>query len=181
MAAPRAVRITRRSATAAAPPRSGGSALPQFAENRAGLCRARRLFVVYGVALAAILALTLALSFSGPTPAASRTPTEPWGLVGLAAALGAVGGLLTFGRTPTAVAVSGEELWVRERGGRVRRFPAPPSTRLAVEERYPSGWLAPAPTELVRISPPDGRTRRYIVESSLLTGRFTTSPDPAGG
>ncbi|MCI4330485.1 MAG: hypothetical protein L3K19_01375 [Thermoplasmata archaeon] len=141
--------------------------------NDAALRRARRLFTLYGGALAAIFGITLGLSYTGPVPVAEANPLVPLGLSLLTLALAAAGLWLTFGRTPSAVRIADDELWVRERGGRVRRFPAPPATRLWVEEQYPAGPLTPAPTELVRLTPPDGRARHYVFESGLLYGPFS--------
>jgi hypothetical protein len=175
MASPRPVRISRRPPVSTSPSRP--AARPAFVPNLAAIGRARRLFSLYAIALGAILAITLALSFTGPAPAAQADPLVPVGLAMLTLALAAVGLVLTFGRTPSGVRFADEELWVRERSGKIRRFPAPPATRMSVEERYPSGFLTASPTHLVRLAPPNGRARRYVLEVGILPGPFATPLD----
>jgi hypothetical protein len=180
MTPPRPVRIARR------PSAPGGGSLGRpsdrndFVANGAALHRARRLFTLYGISLAIIFAFTLGLSYTGPAPLAQADPLAPATLGLLTVLLGCVGLALTFGRTPAGVRIEDEELWVRERGGRIRRFPAPPATRVWVEERYPAGFLTPGATELIRLAPPNGRVRRYVLESGLLSGAFAPPQDRTG-
>jgi hypothetical protein len=189
MAAPRAVRIPRRplpptpaDASRSVPVREGfASAETPFAPpgeyvpNSGSLTRAHRLLALYLLALVVLYAI-----FAGLTLASSDSGTRSNSaiLIGLAivgVVLGVFGLRLTVGRTPVALRVAGEQLWVRERSGRVRRFPAPPSTKIYVAERYPASVLSPKRTELVELAPSEGRRRRYVLDRGLLTGTFEQS------
>jgi hypothetical protein len=155
VAASRAVRIARSSR------RSGASTA--FIPNHAGERRAWRLFATYLLALAVIYALFLGLALTSPSPG-PRDDTAAWAsLTLLAAALAGGGWTITLGRAPRGAALVGGDLAVRERWGRVRRFPAGSEAHRRVVHHYPSGILGPDATEMVELVAVDRSRRTYLV------------------
>jgi hypothetical protein len=166
--AARAVRIRRAAATppgAEAPLPGTPSDTPVLPTgrrrpNRAGGQRAFRTFLVFVVGLAAIYALFLAYDVA-VAPAATEATVSGFLTVSVVLAL-AVGWWVTLGQTPTVAWVERGELVVRERTGRLRRFPTD-DLRIHVLRPNGSGLLGPEPTEFVELSVPGGPRRTYLV------------------
>ena len=175
MAAPRAVRISRpASGTATEPGHRRGGPATRFQPNRGGTARAWRLFAVYAIALLAIYLLFLALALTSPVEGV-RDNALPWLYLSVVtAALAAAGWLLTLGRTPSGAILRSEELVVRERTGRLRRFPAHALSERKVVHRYSPSLLGPQATEFVELRTSDRGRRTYLVGEGFfedLAGR----------
>jgi hypothetical protein len=165
MAAPRSVRIPRRTSDVATPV-DGESAMPRFIANTAGTTRGTRLFGLYLLLLAVIYLLFVGLAVTS-RPASPATNSLAWGLFsGLAALFGISGWWVTLGRAPRGVRMLGEEFAVQERLGRIRRFPS--TTERHVVRRFPASPLGPEPTEFVELTERDGVKRTYLVGESFF-------------
>ena len=164
MAAPRSVRIPKRADAPAGPMSSTtdpAKETTRFVVNTAGTARAIRLFWVFGGLLAVVYILFVGLAFASH-PAAPGSDPAAWGLFTLLAVLFAVSGWwITLGRTPRGAWIRDDELAVKERLGRVRRFPR--TTAPHVARRYGVSPLGPEPTEFVELTERDGVKRTYLV------------------
>lgn len=134
-----------------------------FHDNRAGRERGRRMFLLFGSVLLAIWLLFVALSLSSPTVGVSGDAAVYAALTVIALLLGAVGWALTLGRAPQGFWERDGDLVIRENFGRRRRLPGPPMLTVRVVQRYPAGFLGPAPAELVELSAPGEGRRAYLV------------------
>jgi hypothetical protein len=156
------------------PSAEGADPLPPHG-NRAGLRRARRLLLLYLVGLLLGYAVVTIAVASSPY-AGVRTDLWLYVFLSVLAAASAIGGyLLTVGRAPWAVYVVGSDLVVRERFGRVRRFPIDPSLQVRYTQSSGPSFLSPEPTDTVRIRAKRGPVREYVVEK----GRFDELPELA--
>ncbi|MGI0132557.1 MAG: hypothetical protein ACREDK_05630 [Thermoplasmata archaeon] len=172
MAESRPIRIVRRPVGAVLPAEMSVGVAPasgRYVANTAGTARALRLFVLYLAVLAAAYLGFLSLAL---TATSTGTRSDSAALVALtivALALAIWGWMITLARAPTGIRFEGREIIVLERRGRPRRFVAPPALDITVAYRYPSGFLAREPTELVEATSLDGRRRAYLVARGLLS------------
>jgi hypothetical protein len=183
---PRAVRIARKPSgvsegtSSPAPPavlprdEHGDLILPKHG-NRAGLRRARRLLVLYLAGLLVGYGAIVALLASSPYVGVRTNAILYVFLSVLAAGSACAGYLLTVGRAPWTVYVDGSDLVVRERFGRVRRFPIRDDLRVRFTQVSGPSFLSPEPTETVRISTKKIAAHEYVVER----GWFDTMPQLA--
>lgn len=157
----RAVRIVRSSSE-----RGGATARPaDFRPNRSGSQRAWRLFGLDVLALAALYAVVLALLSRGPGGITGNADVLAV-LAGLAVAIGVVGFYVTLGQAPRGIWTGRRGAVVEERLGRRRELA--PSSESRVARRFPAGWLASGPTEIVRVVDATGRPRVYLVDEGLV-------------
>jgi len=113
------------------------------------------LVVIYGV----FVALAELGSSSGV-----RSAPVAWGVFSLLAVLFAVWGWsITFGKTPRSAQRRETDILVRERLGRVRRFPVGSAVTLKVVQHNGGGILGPLPTQVVEIVSREHSRRTYIV------------------
>jgi hypothetical protein len=146
-------------------------------ENRSGTQRAVRTYVAFLVALIMIYAIFLFSLSTAPYPG-PRSNWTGYGFLSLALALiGAYGFGLTVLRAPKDLRAGATEVIVRERTGRVQRFPTGPGYLVSVLKRYPAGPFSEEPTEIVRVSLPSGSARIYLVDQ----GFFPEASTPASG
>jgi len=161
----RPVRIPRAQARAIRPavaPEPGA----RFVENRSGWVRAQRLFLLFASALTGLYLAILAEALLA-TPGLSSDVVALGILTVAAAGCLLAGASVTITRAPRGIWWTGEEMVVRERFGRPRRYPKASATLVA--HRYPAGFLAPGPTEIVEVVPRSGRRMTYLVDEGLLT------------
>jgi hypothetical protein len=139
-----------------------------YRPNTGALTRAGRLFAVYVVVLVVCYVAFLALVYSGPSES-SAAAIPSLELLTVLAALLAVGGFwITLARTPRGVdRRAGRIVIVEFLGGR-RVYLQDSTLRFTVENRYGTGWLASAPTEMVAVQTAQGPVRHYLVERDLL-------------
>lgn len=168
MASARPVRISRR----AAPTRTTGAAPETGASpgrvNAAGMTRSKRLFALFLLTIGGSYLVFVALLATSPARNAPSYAASLGLLTVFAGAILVVGFALTLGRTPRAVETGPERLVVVEFLGTRRIYPLDGSYRRTVENRYPEGWLAPAPTEMVAVASARRPTRHYLVGEGLL-------------
>lgn len=164
MATPRSIRIPRR--PVAAPRIAPAPGDERFVPNAAGTARAVRLFVAFLALLLVIylLFVGLALSTRGASPAGNAIA---WGIFSAFAAGFAISGwTITLGRAPRGFWRRSGELAVKERLGRVRRFPANGVPKVA--KRFGAGPLGPEPTIFVELTGTDGAKRTYLVGEGTI-------------
>ena len=161
MSSPRPVRISRRPSAPAAVGDVRSTNGGVWVGNRAAERRAARLFGLFVLVLIAIYAVFLGLAES--TRGLGTAPIA-WGIFSLLAVVLAVWGwTITFGRTPRGAQRRDTEILVRERLGRIRRFPIAAARNARVVQHYASGIVGPDPTEVVEIMAADRSNRTYVV------------------
>lgn len=138
--------------------------------NRPGLARARRLLLLFLVALFGAYAVVIS-AMASSSYSAVRTDVAVYALF-TAVALGSAmaGFVMTVGRAPWAVYVGERDLVVRERFGAVRRYPIDDSLRITVVARNGPSFLSPMPTETARVGSAHLKTREYILGPEVLEG-----------
>jgi hypothetical protein len=161
---PRPVRISRPNA-AVAP--SGDERRVSFAvgwvRNQAGEARARRIFGLFLGVLLVIYAAFAGLAAFGAGSGLRAAPVA-WGIFTLLAALLALWGFaLTFGKTPRSAQRRDADILVRERLGRIRRFPVESAASLRVVEHHTASFLGPLATQVVEIQSRERRRSEYLV------------------
>jgi hypothetical protein len=162
----RAVRIARTDTPGVSPPSSGEEIVEGYQPNLGGLTRAGRLFALFVVVLVVSYSVFLGLLWSSPSPSAADPSLE---LLSVLAALLAIGGFwITLVRTPRGIERRAGRLIVVEFLGGRRVYTLDPSIRFTVENRYGTGLLSSAPTEMVSIQSLQGPVRHYLVERDLL-------------
>lgn len=166
---PRPVRIARKPGPDRPAPATGAppESCPDFRANSLGTQRGIRLFALFGILAVGIYLLFTGLVASSSSSGLRGDPAVYGSLTLLVVVLLVIGFLLTLARAPKAVAWRAEALVVRERLGRVRRF-ARAGLTTAVVYRYPAGWLATGPTELVTVADAQGHHRYYLVGHGAL-------------
>jgi hypothetical protein len=128
------------------------------------------LFGLYGGALVAIYLVFVGLSLSSPIEGV-RDNAFAWGYLSVVTvALAIAGWFLTLGRTPTGAVRRPDELVVRERTGRLRRFPGHVLDEPRVVHRYAASFLGPQPTEFIELRTADGARRTYLVGEGFFEG-----------
>jgi hypothetical protein len=168
---PRPVRISR--PVASVPP-SGDDQRAAFSvgwvPNRAGEARARRLFGLFTVVLIVIYGAFIGLAALGPSSGVRSAPVA-WGIFTLLAVLlGLWGWTLTFGKTPRSAQRREADLLVRERTGRIRRFPVESTRSMRVVQHYSGGVLGPDATEVVELLSRERSRREYLVGEGYFQG-----------
>jgi len=173
--APRPIRIPRVGPPPDAPPETRSVRPRSFVRNGAGLSRARRLALVYVLALAAMYLAFAVLARAGTSTGASGTEGD-LALFGVVAVVLAVGGAVySLASAPRGIAQEPGAIVVYGPFGGRRRFPEGPALSVRVTRRFPAGPFSAAPTEGVEIA--SGRLRRtYVLEQGLLEERL---PVPA--
>lgn len=119
-------------------------------------------------AITALYLVFIELTYGATSPGVRN---DVFGIATLSAVWAAfiiVNWLLTLGRAPRGVRRDVDSLVVRDSYGRLVRFPSPSSSDVTVLQRYPAGWLASEPTELVRLTSPGGPSGTYLVARDLL-------------
>ncbi len=123
--------------------------------------RAGRVFGLFVVGILTIYFLFIVIAETGAGVRAAPTAWIIFTL--LAVALAGSGWTITFGRTPRGAQRREGDILVRERIGRVRRFPVEAAAAPKVLQRFDGGILGPQPTEVVEIATRERVYRTYIV------------------
>lgn len=139
-----------------------------FRENRAGTSRALRLFLIFGLGLAAIYLFFLALAVTSPSPGVNSAPLVYGLLTGMTAVLAVFGWSITLGRTPRSFRVATDGIVVRERMGGLRRFANSAQLRVRVTARYDRGLLGREATEMVELSVDRRGKKNYLVTAGVF-------------
>ena len=146
------------------PPREAVGAL-EVRRNLHGSQRAWRTFGGFLSALLAIYAAFLETFLTDPYGGVRSNPGQYAVFTAVMAAVGLYGFVVSVLRAPRELRFDAGELRVHERSGQWRRFPRGPGLSMAVLRSYPAGLLSTGPTEIVRLSMPNGLTRTYLVDS----------------
>ncbi|MHB8352352.1 MAG: hypothetical protein ACYDFT_06685 [Thermoplasmata archaeon] len=136
--------------------------------NRAGYRRGRRLLLLYLLAVFLLYFAILLLLVTSRYPGV-REDFFAYGLFTVIASASAIAGyLVTVGRAPWAFYSTGSQLVIRERFGRVRRFPIGPELRVTLVRHIEPGVLSPEPTEVIRVTYAQRPTREYLLAQGTL-------------
>lgn len=177
MATPRAVRIPRSRPS----PAVRASVGPEEDEPRDEGARPRRPNVggsQRATRLAALFVAVLAVLFVGfllyaRTVPGGTAPAASNGLLlfsGMFVGFAVVGVVYTLHPAPRAVEVEADHVTVVGRWGRRLRLPSLERLSVSVVRRYPAGWLASTPVELIELWGEGVPNRSYLVESDLFAG-----------
>ncbi len=142
-----------------------------FRRNSFALTRALRLYLLYLVALVAIYGAFVADLAASRAGFAGNPTSAPLFITLLAIASALWGYFLTLARTPRGVELREHAFVLVEFTGRRREYDLRRALDVRVENRYPAGWLAPGPTELVRLNVPGRPSRLYLLSLGLLPER----------
>lgn len=154
---------------------------PRSLPNPGAMRRSMRTFSIFALADLAILLVLVGLTLASPSPGV-RTSGLDLGLYGLLfLILLGVAFALTIVRTPKGVRRDGKELLLVERFGPPVALSATPPATAALVKRLPMGLGGPAPTDLLRITLPNGRSKLRYVDAGLVPGPGEPSGDRAGG
>ncbi|MGP8159325.1 MAG: hypothetical protein ACLPWO_06955 [Thermoplasmata archaeon] len=178
MATPRAVRIPRprspspsvrvpAEATEGVVP---AEATPERRLNGAGSQRALRLAALYVVVLAALYVGFLLYDRNAPGGTSPATGNGVLLFTGMFVAFALVGALYTVHPAPRAVEVYADHATLVGRWGRRHRLPRLGLLSVSVVRRYPAGWLASGPVELLELWGEDVPNRSYLVAPELFAG-----------
>jgi hypothetical protein len=141
--------------------------------NAGATRRVVRLSLAFLVGIAAVYGGLFALDWASPF-AGSPGSSQGLLLAGvLAAAVAAIGVVLTLGAAPRAVEFSAGVTVVVGRFGRRYRFPGRDRLTTIVRRRLPSGLLSPVSLEVVELSGGSSR-RSFLVDEGLFA-----APEPA--
>ena len=164
MPEPRAVRISRPSGGGVTDgPARRAAFAGAWTPNRAAEGRAARLFGLFLGMLVVIYVVFLGIAELG-TQSGARSAPGAWAVFSLVAVLLAGWGWwITYGRTPRAAQKREGDLLVRERLGRIRRFPLDTAAAPRVVQHYEAGWLGPEPTEFVELVTRERSRCTYLV------------------
>ncbi len=178
MATPRAVRIPRprspspsvrvpAEATEGVVP---AEATPERRLNGAGSQRALRLAALYVLVLAALYVGFLLYDRNAPGGTSPAAGNGVLLFTGMFVAFALVGALYTVHPAPRAVEVYADHATVVGRWGRRQRLPRLGLLSVSVVRRYPAGWLASGPVELLELWGEDVPNRSYLVAPELFAG-----------
>lgn len=179
MASPRAVRIPRSRPTSAATPAPTSApsdqpdALatpPARRANVAGSQRAVRLTILFVVVLALLYASFVLYDRTAPGGTASAEDNGILLLSVLFVVFALGGAIFTLTPAPRRVEVEPDRLVVVGRWGRRRTWPPLDQLSVYVARRYPAGWLASGPVELVELSADGVPRQSYLIEAGLFEG-----------
>jgi hypothetical protein len=173
MASSRPVRIPRASS---APARVAAGA-PERRPNTAGTQRAFRFAILYVLALAALDGVFVALDLTSSEANRPGLVADLQIFLGLAIVL-AVGAVI-FALTPAPrwVEVDPRRTVVQGRWGTRREFPPLAELERSVQRRYPAGFLASRPVEMVRLVDRRGRATTYQIQEGLLAPDLSTGAE----
>lgn len=138
--------------------------------------RARRLTLIYVVALAALYLgfSILARGTAGGGSAGSAGDLRLFGAVALVLAF--AGAFLTLGSAPSAVELGDGPIVIVGAYGTRRTFRRGPELSVRVVRRYPAGWLSPGPVESTEIVS-GGVRRTYLLDAGTLAATGGPGPD----
>ncbi|MCI4346717.1 MAG: hypothetical protein L3K07_08220 [Thermoplasmata archaeon] len=141
---------------------------PGELENRGGVARAGRVFLLYLGCLLLLFGAFIGAQLSSPYPGV-RDNLLGTGALALIALLAALGGYaVTMGRAPRTLRVEPGSVVIVERWGRERRLPQAAAAAPASVKAHPPFLLAPDWTETVELAWPGGARRAYLLERGLL-------------
>lgn len=146
-------------------------------ERRANVGGSQRVVRVAALYVAVLAALYTAFVLYDRTAPGGTAPPETNGLLlftALFVAFALVGALYTLTPAPRALEVGADRVTVVGRWGRRRSLPPLDLLSLRVVRRYPAGWLADTPVELVELWGADLPLRSYLVSADLFAGAATT-------
>ena len=178
MATPRAVRIPR---SRPSPPAVQAPAGPNEDEvlgkgtrahrpNVGGSQRALRLAALYVVALGVLYLGFLLYDRTAPGGTAPAAGNGVLLFTALFVGFALVGALYTLHPAPRGVEVEADHVTVVGRWGRRCRLAPLELLSVSVVRRYPEGWLASTPVELIELWGEGVPTRSYLVEAGLFAG-----------
>ena len=145
-------------------------ATPARRPNVAGSQRAVRLTTLYVVVLAALYAGFLLYDRTAPGGTSPATENGVLLFTGMFVAFAVGGAIYTLHPAPRAVEVSADHVTVVGWWGRRRRLPRIGLLSVSVVRRYPAGWLAAGPVELIELWGEGVPNRSYLVEPELFAG-----------
>jgi hypothetical protein len=129
-----------------------------------------RLAAVYLGALAALYVGFVLYDRTIPGGTSSGAGSGVFLFTGLFVAFAVVGVVYTLHPAPRAVEVTPDHVTVVGRWGRRRRLPRLELLTVNVTRRYPPGWLADTPVELIELWGEDTPSRSYLVDPELFAG-----------
>jgi hypothetical protein len=138
--------------------------------NIAGTQRALRLALVFVVVLAALYSAFILYDRTAPGGSASPETNGVLEFTVLFLGIAAGGAAYSLTAAPRAIEVGTDRVTVVGRWGRRRTFPRIENLTVHVVQRYPEGWLASAPVDLVEVWAEDTPRRSYLIESELFAG-----------
>jgi len=138
--------------------------------NVGGSQRAFRVTVLYLVVLAALYVAFVLYDRTAPGGSASPETNGVLLFTGIFAVFGVLGLIVTLTPAPRGVEVATDRIVVVGRWGRRRTLPALERLSFRAVRRYPAGWLADTPVELIEIWGRGTPMRSYLVDSTLFAG-----------
>lgn len=161
-----------------APAGSDQTAVPvERRPNVGGSTRAVRLTTLYVVVLTIFYAGFVLADRAAPGGTSSTTTNGLLMFTGVYLLLAAIGAVYALQPSPRAVEVAPDHVTVVGRWGRRRRFPPLSQLSVSVVRRYPAGWLAPTPVELVELWGEGVPRRSYVVDPGLFEGAKRSDRD----
>ena len=178
MANPRAVRIPR---SRTQPPPAGVWRGPDDHEapevqtrerrtNVGGSQRAIRLTLLYVAALAVLYASFVLYDRTAPGGSSSAAGNGVLLFTFLFVAFAVGGAIYTLTPSPRGVEVAPDRTTIVGRWGFRRTLPRLELLSVSVVRRYPTGWLASTPVELIVLWGEDVPGRSYLVDAQLFEG-----------
>lgn len=171
----RVVRIAPRPAPDPGP--TGGAV--ETRENRGASTRARRLAVLYAVAILAVFGALAVAAGMGPAGSGAGTAVAVELVGAVAGLLLVVGVVVSLGSAPRRVVLGPSETVVVGRFGRTYRFPGRDELRVTVLQRVAPGWLSRSALESVELT--GGTTRRSFLVDEGLFARGPAGDLPSAG
>jgi len=178
----RAVRIPRSRSASQEPERSdeppepvapgvpGGTSPRELRQNAGGSTRATRLATFYVVVLTVFYVGFVLYDRTAPGGTSSVVENGILLFTGLFILLAAAGALYALNPAPRSVEVTDKHVTVVGRWGRRRELPPLSMLSFSVVQRYPAGWLAPTPVELIELWGENVPNRSYVVDPELFQG-----------
>jgi len=145
-------------------------AAPARRRNGAGSKRALRLAALYVVVLAVLYLGFLLYDRTAPGGTSPAAGNGVLLFTGMFVAFALVGALYTLHPAPRAIEVYSDHVTVVGRWGRRHRLPRLGLLSVSVVRRYPAGWLASGPVELIELWGEDVPNRSYLVAPELFAG-----------
>jgi len=147
-----------------------GTARPELRRNVGGSTRAVRLAAFYVGVLTAFYVGFVLYDRTAPGGTSSITTNGILLFTGLFILLAAAGALYALNPAPRSVEVTDKHVTVVGRWGRRRELPPLSMLSFSVVQRYPAGWLAPTPVELIELWGENVPNRSYVVDPELFQG-----------
>jgi hypothetical protein len=151
---------------------------PERRENVGGSQRVIRLTVLFLVTLVILYSGFILYDRTAPGGTAPAASNGELLFTGIFVLFAVVGALYTLTPAPRAIVVGSDRVMVVGRWGRRRALPALDLLQVSVVRRYPAGFLANTPVELIELSGEDVPRRSYLVEAGLLAGTKSTPARP---